>query len=104
VHKFCKEQELEACVMKLYLPRYTIGTVNTYRAPSGNYECFLNNLETLLDSILSNSVESVICGDFNISFLNNTTQKQLLNSLLATYGLYGTVQLFPPRIHNNNNV
>ena len=34
-------------------------------------------------------------------FFNNTTNKQLLNSLLATYGLYSTVQ-FPTRIHNNS--
>jgi hypothetical protein len=46
-------------------------------------------------------MELVICGDFNIKFLNNTTHKQLLNSLLATYDLYSTVQ-FPTRIHNNS--
>jgi hypothetical protein len=33
--------------------------------------------------------------------LNNTTHKQLLNSLLSTYGLYCTVQ-FPTRICNNS--
>jgi hypothetical protein len=37
-------------------------------------------------------MELIICGDFNINFLNNTTHKQLLNSLLATYGLYSTVR------------
>jgi len=101
VHKFCKEKDLEACVVKLYLPNCTIGIVNTYRSPSGNYEHILNNLETLLNSISSNSMELIICGNFNINFLNNTTQKQLLNSLLATCGLYSTVQ-FSTRICNNS--
>jgi hypothetical protein len=46
-------------------------------------------------------MELIICEDFNINFLNNTTHKQLLNFLLATYVLYSTVQ-FPTRIHNNS--
>jgi len=100
VHNFCKGKDLEACLIKLYLPHCTIGIVNIYRSPSGNFEHFLNNLEKLLNSILSNSMELYICGDFNINFLNHTTRKKLLNSLLATYGLYNTVQ-FPTRICNN---
>jgi exonuclease III len=78
VHNFCKEKDLEACVIKLYLPCSTIGIVSMSRSPSGNFDYFLNNLETLLNSISSNSMELIICGDFNINFLNNTTNKQLL--------------------------
>jgi len=43
----------------------------------------------------------IICGDFNINFMVDTNHKRLLNSLLATFGLYGTVD-FPTRIFNNN--
>jgi len=46
-------------------------------------------------------MELFICGNFNINFLNNTTHKQLLNSLLAAYGLYSRVK-FPIKIHNNS--
>jgi len=46
-------------------------------------------------------VAFIICGDFNINFLDNTTHKQLLNSLLATDGLYSRLQ-FRTRIHNNS--
>ena len=101
VHKFCKEKDLEACVVKLYLPCCTIGIVNIYRSPSGSFEHFLNNLETLLNPISSNSMELIICGIFNINFLNNTVHKQLLSSLLATYGLYSKVS-FPTRICSNS--
>jgi len=101
VYNFCNEKDLEACLIKLYLPHCTIGIVNVYGSPTGNFEHFPNNLETLLNSISSNSMELIICRDFNINFLNNTTHKQLLNSLLATYGLYSTVQL-PTRICNNS--
>jgi hypothetical protein len=97
VHEGCKEKDLEACVIKLYLPDCTIGIVNTYRSPSGNFEYSLNKLETLLNSIWGNTMELIVCGDFNINFLHNSTYKHLLNSLLAIYGLHRIVQ-FPTRI------
>jgi exonuclease III len=68
VHNFCKEKDLEVCVIKLYLPCYTVGIVNVYTSSSGNFENFLNNLETLLNSLSSNSMDLIICGDFNINF------------------------------------
>jgi hypothetical protein len=49
--------------------------------------------------IYENSIEKVICGDININYLNDSTCKQLFDSLLASYCLYSTVQ-FPTRIHN----
>jgi endonuclease/exonuclease/phosphatase family metal-dependent hydrolase len=58
-------------------------------------------METLLSCISINSSELIICGDLNVNFLENTTHKQLLNSLLATYGLYSTIQL-PTRITNSS--
>jgi hypothetical protein len=48
--------------------------------------------------IYENSIEIIICGDIN--YLNVSTHKQLLDSLLASYCLYSTVQ-FPTRIHNS---
>ena len=101
VLKFCKEKDLEVCFVKVYLPECTVGIINLYRSSSGNSEEFLNELEIMLNSILSNSMELIICGDFNIIFLSDTTHKLLLNSLLATYGLYEMVK-FPTRIYNNS--
>jgi len=46
--------------------------------------------------IYSNNTE-IICGDINIIYLIDSTHKQLLDSILASYGLYSTVQ-FPTRI------
>jgi hypothetical protein len=72
-----------------------------YWSLSGNFEYFFNKLETLLICISINSLDLIICGDFNVNFLENTTHKQLLNSLLASYGLYSTM-LFPTRIANSS--
>ena len=55
----------------------------------------------MLHSNYSNSTDLIICGDFTTDYLNNSSQKQLLNSLLATYCLHNTIQ-FSTRIHNNS--
>jgi len=101
VQQYCKEKDLEVCSVRLYLPTCTIGIVNLYRSPLGNFNYFLNELEILLHSVSRNSMRLIICGDFNINFMVDTNHKRLLNSLLATFGLYGTVD-FPTRIFNNN--
>jgi len=49
----------------------------------------------------SNFKELIVCGDFNVNFREDTTYKRILNSLMATFGLYPTVD-FPTRIHNNS--
>jgi hypothetical protein len=46
-------------------------------------------------------VEIIICGDININYLNDSLQQHQLDSLLASYGLYSTVQ-FPTRIYNSS--
>jgi hypothetical protein len=39
----------------------------------------------MLDLMYSISIDVIVCGDFNVDYLNNSSQKQLLNSLLASY-------------------
>jgi len=97
----CKEIDLEICAIKLHLPSHEICVITIYRSPSGNYQYFIDKLETILNMIYSNSVELIICGDININYLIDSTSKQLLDSLLASYGLHSTVQ-FPTRIQNNS--
>ena len=51
--------------------------------------------------IYSNNTEIIICGDFNVNYLSDSTHKQLLDLVLASYGLSSTVQ-FSTRIQNNS--
>ena len=51
--------------------------------------------------IYSNNNEIIICGVFNVNYLTDSTHKQLLDLLLASYGLSSTDQ-FPTRIQNNS--
>jgi len=91
LNELCKEKDLEIRAVKLHLPSYEICIITIYRSPSGNFQYFIDNLEKILSIIYSNATEILICGDININYLIDSTYKQLLDSLLASYGLCSTV-------------
>ena len=47
IENYCKEKELEACATKLTLNSTHICIITTYRAPSGNFTFFINNLDSI---------------------------------------------------------
>jgi hypothetical protein len=100
--KFCEEKDLEICAVKLHLLSCEICIATIYRSPTADFLYFMDNLEKILNIIYSNTIEIKICGDININYLSDPTHKQLLDSLLTSYGLCSTVQ-FPPRIQNNSH-
>ena len=80
----------------------TIVIIKVYRSPTGNIAYFLDNLEAALNQIYNNTVDIILCGDFNINYLSDNQNKQALNSLLTSYSLHSVID-FPTRIHNNSN-
>jgi hypothetical protein len=70
-----------------------------YRAPTGDFELFVNKLESIIDYLHKPTAELVICGDININYLTESYHKQCLNSLLASFNLMSIVN-FPTRIQN----
>jgi exonuclease III len=102
LNEFCIEKDLEIFAIKLHLPSYEISITTIYRSPSGNFQYFIDNLEKVLNKIYLNTTEVIICGDININYLIDSTYKQTLNSLLASYGLCSTIQ-FPTRIQKNSH-
>jgi hypothetical protein len=100
LEKFCQEKDLEVCAVKLHLLSHEICIITIYRSPSGDFQYFLHNLEKILSMVYKNTIE-IICGDFNINYFNDSTYKQLLDSLLFSHGLCSIV-LFPTRIQNNS--
>jgi len=101
--KFCKEKDLEVCAVKLHLLSCEICVITIYGSPSGNFQYLMGNLEQILCMIYSNNTEIMICGDININYLIDSTHKQLLDLLLASYGLCSTVQ-FSTRIQSNSAI
>jgi hypothetical protein len=83
------------------LPTLTIGIVNIYRSPSGNFDYFIKEIESILVLLSRKSKVLIVCGDFNINFREDITYKRILTSLMATFGMYPTVD-FATRIYNNS--
>jgi hypothetical protein len=46
-----------------------------YRAPSGNFNNFLQKSDGILKLSVSSNSEFIICGDFNINYLADTYRK-----------------------------
>jgi len=55
----------------------------------------------MLAHLHSPSVNLIICGDININYLQTSSSKNQLESLLALYNLYGVVD-FPTRISESS--
>jgi exonuclease III len=98
--KYCKEKDLEVCALKLHLLSCEICIIAIYRSP-GNFQYFLHNLEEILNMTFGNTTEIIICGDINISYLNDSTYKHHLDLLLASHALY-SIGHFSTRIQNNS--
>jgi exonuclease III len=96
--EFCRDQDLEVCAVELHISSLVF-CVYTGPPPSGNISYFLNSLESIFNQLFNNSINLIICGDFNLNYLVNTNTKLQLDSVLLSYDLYGTVD-FPTRISN----
>jgi exonuclease III len=94
--QYNKEKEFEICALKLNILSNSFAIICIYRSPTGNFFYFLNQLESILNKIYKTSSELKLCGDLNIN-----SRKNLLDSLLASFSLFSTVQ-FPTRISNNS--
>jgi exonuclease III len=70
--KYCKEQDLEIVAVKLKLASKSVIVLCAYRAPGGNLEYFLNQLDTILNSLQKPKTEYISCGDLNINYIGIT--------------------------------
>jgi len=82
--RYSNEKGIEICAVKLHILSCTTIIITVYRSPTGNIEYFLNNQEAALNKIYSNTVDIILCADFNINYLNDKQNKQASNSLLTS--------------------
>ena len=75
--------------------------MSVYRSASGKSMHFLNSLDSILNRLYNNALNIIICGDININYLENSKNKLLLDSLLASYNLHNVVDI-PTRITHNS--
>jgi len=76
--RYSNGKDIEICAVKLHILSHTIIIVTVYRSPTGNIAYFLNNLEAALNQIYNNTVDIILCGDFNINYFNDNQNKQAL--------------------------
>jgi hypothetical protein len=62
-----------------------------YRSPHSDCHVFLNKLEKVIDKVWMKGMKLILCGDWNINFLQDSIQLSALQSLLGIYNLVNTV-------------
>jgi hypothetical protein len=72
-----------------------------YRAPTDNFNYFLQQLDNTVQSFSTPASHIIICGDLNINYLVENEQKKQLDNLLLMYNLISIVN-FPTRINNTS--
>jgi hypothetical protein len=93
------EKDFEMSVSEVVTYGYII--VCIYRSPDGNFRVFLKNLELVIQKIQSKKKKIVLCGDWNLNFLIDSTRIHELENLLLSYDLINTVSS-PTRITSSS--
>jgi hypothetical protein len=100
--QYISEKNLEICAIKLHIFSKRFIILCIYRSPSGDFTYFLHQLEGILNTVFKQSTNIILCGDLNTNLLDNNSRNRFLQSLLASYNLFNTVE-FPTRIGNNSS-
>ena len=66
IEKFCKDEELEACALKLDFLSIKACIITVYRSPNGNVQHFIKGLDNIIKKNCKTDVQLIICGDINI--------------------------------------
>jgi hypothetical protein len=83
VEKYCKEKELEFCVLKLSKFQDCMYSL-ICRAPLGCFNLFVTKLDTVLRNLYNSTLEYIICSDVNLSGPIDSERKSQLEALLRT--------------------
>ena len=62
--KYCKDQDIEACSLKLESYSFIACIMAVSRAPMGNFNLFLNGLDGIIMTLYKVDLKLIICGSF----------------------------------------
>ena len=94
--KYCKDQDIQVCVLKLKSAFFNTCIMTVYRAPTGNFNLFLNRLDDIINTLYKADLKLIICGDINTDCLTDNDKKRQLDAVLLPYNLSAIVH-FPTR-------
>jgi exonuclease III len=72
--QFNTEKGFETCALKFQFTSKNF-IICIYRSPTGNFCYFLNQLELILNKVYNSSNEIILCGDFNVNYLDDILGK-----------------------------
>jgi len=103
LEKYDKEKDFEICALKLNTQTKNFIIICIYRSTTGDFIYFLTKLEVILNELDNIPNEFIICGDFNIDYIKDSSRKNSLDSILASFNLFATVK-FPTRIFKDTSI
>jgi hypothetical protein len=74
---------VETCALKIKIDKHNILVLCVYRSPNRNSDCFINMLEKVFKFLHKVKTEYIVCGEFNVSSLNESVYKTQLLLLLT---------------------
>ena len=74
--KYCKDHDIEVCALKLEMTSFHICIMAVYRAPTGNFNLFLNRLDNIIRTHFKVDLKLIICGDINIDYITDSDKKK----------------------------
>lgn len=83
------EKDIELCAVECV--KLNILVVLIYRPPSGNFETFINIMQSLFELLCSSSLYVVVAGDFNLDFLSNTSRITQFTDIYCCFNLTPTI-------------
>jgi len=73
--KYCVDQDIEVCALKLDSTFSNICILIIYRPPIGNFNTFITQLDKILQKLCTTKSNLTTCGDVNINYLQVSDKK-----------------------------
>ena len=73
--KYCKDQDIEVYLVKQKSTFFKACITAVYRAPTGNFNLFLNRLDNITKTLYKVDLK-LICGDTDIDYLTHNDKKK----------------------------
>jgi exonuclease III len=94
-----KEKDFEISAVEIV--DYNLIVVCVYRFPDGAFSIFLQNLESVIQKTKVKKRRLILCGDWNINFMQESKRMRDIQALLILYNLVNTVRS-PTRVTKNS--
>jgi len=72
----CAEQTFKVCAFELEIKSSNLRILALYRAPSANFNQFIERLNAILKYLRNPKSELLICGDINMDSLSDNNQRK----------------------------